>query len=523
MYVELIPLAVPVQLLSSELNGMQSRLTILRFSSLLLLAIAISNCQPLAAAQLIGKPGEDVVALINTMKPGDELLLYPGIYKSTRYNEIKNKHGNKDAWFTIRGVGKVVIQNECIENTINLNGCSFFRFYNLEITGPKGGAAFKWLGANSDMIVEDCYLHHLGGQAINCSNVDKMTRLRVSHCHISHTGGHGEGFYLGHQDGSGSVFDSLFECNLIHDLGGKVGSGFEGDGFDVNPGCQGNTVRHNAIYRSIGPGIVVENEKAGPPNIVEGNMVWNCIDDANIQIRGFTILKDNVVMGGKNQYAIAKGAPGVTDANNVVWDAKQISHEEMLKRAMTMIEQRWQAQQKAAGVLVVQPLPGTDGKPVHLATTPASGTAEGEAAPPPPAFKPEAVAQARKLTIGRILERIKSHEALVLSLLVDTEPQQVTLVGGDFDNGLQVKLLYGSKKNLPWATIEPGTLAEILYQLTDAGQDDSDIGGQDLILSAVCNTVAGRSMVVAEQLEKLRAFDPALLERYKEQMAALKE
>ncbi|HTL53233.1 MAG TPA: right-handed parallel beta-helix repeat-containing protein, partial [Planctomycetota bacterium] len=279
----------------------------------------------LFAAQLAGRPGDDVVDLIKTMKPGDELILAAGTYKSTKYNEIKGMHGTKDAWFTIRGVssGSVVIQNAIKENTFNITDCSYFRFYDLEITGRIGGPAFKWMGDCTDMIVENCYMHDMGGQGISCSSIKSMARMRVSHCHISFTGANGEGFYLAHQDGSAPLTDSLFECNLVHDMGGTRGSGFQGDGFDVNPGCTGNTIRYNAIYRTQCPGIVVENEKDGAPNTIEGNMSWDCLDDADIQVNANAIVKDNVVRGGKRQLVL--GNKNVQASNNTVLDAATVS------------------------------------------------------------------------------------------------------------------------------------------------------------------------------------------------------
>lgn len=278
----------------------------------LCLLVLLSGCErdddsdddaPRGAAVPAGKserieyaePGADLQKRINMLEPGDTLVLRAGTYRTPALRV--RVQGRADAWITIRAEKPGAVKLLSYKGDLfTLRGAKFLCFSGLEICGEKGARtknAFKFFGVNTDIVVEDCETHHLGGGCINASGVQRIERLTVRRCHIHHTGGNGEGMYLGHQGGNGEVVDSLFEHNWIHDTGGD-----QGDGIEINEGGVGNVVRENVIYNCNYPCIYVENVGPGKPNVVEGNVCWGSNDNV-IQVNGNAIVRNNIAFRGK--------------------------------------------------------------------------------------------------------------------------------------------------------------------------------------------------------------------------------
>ena len=73
------------------------------------------------------------------------------------------------------------------------------------------------------------------------------------------------------------MFDSLIEGNYIHNTNGP--SVAQGDGIEIKEGSYGNIVRDNVIHDTNYPGIITYSTVGnGPPNVLEGNVVWNSDD-----------------------------------------------------------------------------------------------------------------------------------------------------------------------------------------------------------------------------------------------------
>ena len=61
------------------------------------------------------------------LKPGDELVLAPGIYSSTRRLELGHR-GTRDKPIIIRGEkGAIIKRPDARQNTINMAGCQYLR------------------------------------------------------------------------------------------------------------------------------------------------------------------------------------------------------------------------------------------------------------------------------------------------------------------------------------------------------------------------------------------------------------
>ena len=102
-----------------------------------------------------------------------------------------------------------------------------------------------------------------------------MHHVTVRRNHVHDTGADGgysgEGLYVGCNDGSCAVSESVIENNWIHDT--LLAS--QGDGIEIKLGSWGNVVRDNVIYNTKYPGILLYGTMGNPRNMVERNVLWN--------------------------------------------------------------------------------------------------------------------------------------------------------------------------------------------------------------------------------------------------------
>jgi len=148
--------------------------------------------------------------------------------------------------------------------------------------------------------IEDSEIYETGNNAIamNSGNYDSFT---IRHNHIHHTGldmsvaTEGEGMYLGCNNNTCRVTNSLIEENYIHHLRSTSDGG--NDGIEVKVGSYGNIIRNNVIHdTNIGtqfPCIFVYGGGADI-NIVEGNAMWNCGEA--IQVVADAIIRNNIIL-----------------------------------------------------------------------------------------------------------------------------------------------------------------------------------------------------------------------------------
>ena len=105
-------------------------------------AIVLVSCTALAAAAgaatIYANPGDNITSKVNTMSPGDTLILNPGSYSSTI--RITNLNGDANHWFTIHGsdAGHVRIVATGNNNMIETRNSSFWKLENFEMDGVNG-------------------------------------------------------------------------------------------------------------------------------------------------------------------------------------------------------------------------------------------------------------------------------------------------------------------------------------------------------------------------------------------------
>lgn len=250
-----------------------------------------------------------------SLDPGDEIVLTAGTYSDRRRLEISQR-GSLNKPIVIRAAegAKVIFKRpDARQNTLNLAGCQHLVIRGLEITGGSAGIR---MGRKDEHLakfitLEGLHIHHIGGVAITANYPgETYESLVFRRNHIHHTGGHGEGFYLGSNnkpDGStnGFIFNSIIELNYIHDL--KGGTVSQGDGIELKDGSYGNIVRDNVIHDTNYPGVIVYDADGKAPNIIERNIIWNT-GDHGIQAAADAVIQNNVIFN--------TGGEGISSRNH---------------------------------------------------------------------------------------------------------------------------------------------------------------------------------------------------------------
>ncbi len=249
-------------------------------------------------------PNDDWFSVIggNSLKPGDRVFLATGVYSNSRRLVIGHRGTQKRPIVIAAAPGAkpVLRRPDRRQNSINIIGAQYLVLRDLEITGGDSGIRIMKSGSvqSKFVTIENLHIHHIGGVAITANNADNFYEGMIfRRNHIHHTGGHGEGFYLGvnnKADGStaGYIFNSLVEGNYIHDLKGPYVS--QGDGIEIKDGSYNNIIRDNVIHDTNYPGIIVYGTDGKAPNLVERNVIWNS-GDHGIQAAADALIRNNII------------------------------------------------------------------------------------------------------------------------------------------------------------------------------------------------------------------------------------
>lgn len=131
--------------------------------------------------------------------------------------------------------------------------------------------------------------------------------------------GTGEGMYVGCNNATCPVSDSLLENNWIHDVLRRT---TQGDGIEVKVGSHSNIIRNNVIYNRPYPGIFVYGTLANRANLVKGNVIWNCLE--GIYAVSDAIVRNNIILNGASDLLLYPQAQvpllkNVTAVNNTLY------------------------------------------------------------------------------------------------------------------------------------------------------------------------------------------------------------
>jgi parallel beta-helix repeat protein len=261
--------------------------------SISMLVAAVSLPYDTRAAVVEISPGADVRAAIAALRPGDELVLRGGSYAFNSRFAV-TAVGTATQPITIRGKsGEVaVISNVPTQNVMEVDGSQYLILKNLTVTGGSHGVRLM----NSDYVtLENNEVYETGDVAISANSGGTYEGLVIRGNHIHHTNDTGEGLYLGCNNDGCRVANSIIEWNYIHHTNGPTV--VQGDGIEIKEGSYGNIVRHNVVHDTNYPGILTYSTVGnGPPNVIEGNVIWNTRDYA-IQSAADSVIRNNIILG----------------------------------------------------------------------------------------------------------------------------------------------------------------------------------------------------------------------------------
>ena len=278
-------------------------------------AALLAACGDVCAATIEIGPTADFRTAMQTLHAGDTLILDAGTYTLTSYFEL-DLAGTNALPITIMakaGTRPIIHYTGTSQNIVNFNNTTFLIIDGIEFSG--GSRGLRFIGG-SDNIVRNCVVHDTAANAIatNDSGND-YARFQFLHNEIYNTGPTGEGFYLGCNDDSCRIHDSVVANNYIHDLLG-TDPAYQGDGIEIKKGSYANIVRDNVIRDVNYPGITMYDVNGhGAPNLIERNIIWNS-HDSGIQITADAIVRNNIVLGAANNAFFSNNIDGGS-ANNL--------------------------------------------------------------------------------------------------------------------------------------------------------------------------------------------------------------
>ena len=236
---------------------------------------------------------DDLRAAIADLQPGDELLLNAGTYvMSSRFNIVVVGDASRPIVIRAKdGADVLISMNTGNQNILEVMDSRHLELRNLRFTGGSHGIRLM----NSDFItIEGCEIFETGDVAISANSGGTYEGLVIRSNHIHNTNDTGEGMYLGCNNDACRVQNSLIEFNYIHHTNGPTV--VQGDGIELKEGSSGNIIRHNVIHDTHYPGILTYSTRGnGPPNIIEGNLIWNTEDYA-IQSAADSIIRNNIIL-----------------------------------------------------------------------------------------------------------------------------------------------------------------------------------------------------------------------------------
>jgi hypothetical protein len=231
---------------------------------------------------------------VAALQPGDQLVIAAGTYSIERTWHIEIS-GTAEApvWIVAEEGARVMLTRpDAKQNVLNIGQDAPVHHLCLRGVEITGGSHGLRLGQCSEVWIDQCHIHHTGQVCLSANSADTR-RLFLTRNHIHHGGGHGEGMYLGANNGQFIMSESVIALNHIHDCKGE-----QGDGIEVKQGSWGNLIAENDIHDTQYPCITVYGTAGKPVNIIERNLCRRSADSA-MQVQGEAIVRNNVLIGGK--------------------------------------------------------------------------------------------------------------------------------------------------------------------------------------------------------------------------------
>lgn len=240
------------------------------------------------------KPTDDLRLAVLRLEPGEELVLGGGTYFVTGRFAI-SAQGIAAKPVVIRaklGERPVINQRDRAEDILEIESSRHLVVRGIEFLGGAHGIGI----IDSDFVtIEDCEIHNTGDAGIAANSGGTYEGLRLLRNNIHHTGGTGEGMYLGCNYNRCRVARSLVEGNYIHHTNGPTVE--QGDGIELKEGSFENIIRDNVIHDTNYAGIITYGTVGnGGRNTIERNVIWNS-NDNGIQSAADALIRNNIVLG----------------------------------------------------------------------------------------------------------------------------------------------------------------------------------------------------------------------------------
>ncbi len=252
--------------------------------------------------------GANLKAALLALQPGDRLQIGTGTYSVNSLFDL-DLQGTALApiWIVAEpGATPVLTRADASQNALNIGVSKTTRYVclrGIEITGGDTGVK---LYSCDQLWMDRCHIDYVGGPGIAANSAD-TAHLYLTRNEIDHTGGTGEGLYLGANYGAHLMSNSIVALNLIHDTGGT-----QGDGIEVKQGSYGNWVAENVVHDTHYPCILLYGTAGQAFNLVEKNVCWNSGDNV-MQVQGEAIVRNNLLMNGANAFGSHDHQGSVTD------------------------------------------------------------------------------------------------------------------------------------------------------------------------------------------------------------------
>jgi len=182
-------------------------------------------------------------------------------------------------------------------NTVNVmnvgvpadGGAEYLVVQGFEFTG--GAAGVRLLSCNNVWFDRNV-VHDLKEAGVTANSYD-CSFLYLTRNEIHHTGGIGEGMYLGGNYGSVIVHDSVIALNHVHHTYGTD----QGDGIELKQGSYGNRIVGNYVHDTNYPCILVYGTYGKAINVIERNVCHTSLNEV-MQVQGEALVVNNLLVNG---------------------------------------------------------------------------------------------------------------------------------------------------------------------------------------------------------------------------------
>jgi len=248
---------------------------------------------------------EDITQWLQSLLPGDQLVLHEGIYEGSLLIDISGVEGFP---IVIRGYGNgedrpVFLYEGSTAQGVQITGdhliLDFIEFRSTDTYCVRIG--MKGKGAQ-DVSIQNSVFNQCGGGDVSANYYDvPYDNIKILDNYF--IGSKRTSVYIGNHQGTTLVTNFLFKGNVID---GSQNDGPEttvGYGIELKLNVTKSIVENNFITGTKGPGIMVygaASQDLYNSNIVRNNIVVNSRKEAGIVVGGGpSVIEDNIVVNSK--------------------------------------------------------------------------------------------------------------------------------------------------------------------------------------------------------------------------------